>query len=101
MLAVSLNFIISVCWIFQLGGLAGNLMMKWHHRDFPSDVFIILETLQALLCIGKCYVVFYFTLSNEIGRGNTGFTLLFQQHALRIMIDLLCASHPINVSVKN
>ena len=31
------------------GTLAGNLMMKHAHQDFPSDVFLILETVGALL----------------------------------------------------
>ena len=31
------------------GTLAGNLMMKHAHKDFPSDVFVCLETLAAIL----------------------------------------------------
>ena len=31
------------------GTLAGNLMMKHQHRDFPSDVFVCFETLAATL----------------------------------------------------
>ena len=31
------------------GTLAGNLMMKHAHRDFPSDVFVCFETLAATL----------------------------------------------------
>ena len=31
------------------GSLAGNLMMKHYHKDFPSDVFVCLETVGAQL----------------------------------------------------
>ena len=33
------------------GTLAGNLMMKHAHQDFPSDVFLTMETMGALLDI--------------------------------------------------
>jgi CO/xanthine dehydrogenase FAD-binding subunit len=32
--------------------LAGNLMVKHTHRDFPSDIFLVLETVGAKLEIG-------------------------------------------------
>ncbi|RZC34943.1 indole-3-acetaldehyde oxidase-like, partial [Asbolus verrucosus] len=35
----------------NLGTLAGNLMMKHDHHDFPSDIFLILETVGAVLLI--------------------------------------------------
>ena len=35
------------------GTLAGNLMMKHAHQDFPSDVFITLTTIGAMLEIVK------------------------------------------------
>ena len=31
------------------GTLAGNLMMKHAHQDFPSDVFITMTTIGAML----------------------------------------------------
>ncbi|CAH0562395.1 unnamed protein product [Brassicogethes aeneus] len=33
------------------GTIAGNLMLKHQHKDFPSDIFLILETLGAQLTI--------------------------------------------------
>ncbi|CAG9761736.1 unnamed protein product [Ceutorhynchus assimilis] len=35
----------------NIGTLAGNLMIKHHHNEFPSDVFLILETVAATLVI--------------------------------------------------
>ena len=37
--------------IEQLGSVAGNLMIKHAHREFPSDVFIALETVGAQITI--------------------------------------------------
>lgn len=33
--------------LFQAGCIAGNLMIKHAHPDFPSDIFTILESLAA------------------------------------------------------
>jgi xanthine dehydrogenase/oxidase len=38
------------------GTLAGNLMIKHDHNDFPSDIFLILETAGALLTVGTNYL---------------------------------------------
>ncbi|XP_050309802.1 uncharacterized protein LOC126745822 isoform X2 [Anthonomus grandis grandis] len=35
----------------NIGTLAGNLMMKHKHNEFPSDIFLILETANAVLVI--------------------------------------------------
>lgn len=42
----------------NIGTLAGNLMIKHAHNDFPSDIFLILETVGAKLCLEtmKCIV---------------------------------------------
>lgn len=37
---------------FQIGTLAGNLMIKHNHKEFPSDVFLLLETFQATIVLG-------------------------------------------------
>lgn len=37
----------------QIGTLAGNLMMKYQFNDFPSDVFLLLESAGATLSIGE------------------------------------------------
>jgi len=44
----------------KAGTWSGNLMLKHAHRDFPSDVFLLLETVGAKLNIGMsvayCYI---------------------------------------------
>ena len=42
------------------GTLAGNLMMKHAHQDFPSDVFITLTTIGAMLEIVKVKMFYKF-----------------------------------------
>lgn len=39
--------------LFQLGSIAGNLMVKHEHRDFASDIFLLFETIGAQLTISK------------------------------------------------
>ena len=39
----------------QVASWAGNLMLKWHHRDFVSDIFIVLEAVQAKIKISKYF----------------------------------------------
>ncbi|KAJ2951524.1 hypothetical protein O0L34_g13676 [Tuta absoluta] len=36
----------------NLGTIAGNLMIKYQHNEFPSDVFLLFETVGAQLTIG-------------------------------------------------
>ncbi|XP_037075287.1 LOW QUALITY PROTEIN: indole-3-acetaldehyde oxidase-like [Pollicipes pollicipes] len=35
----------------NMGSWAGNLMIKYHHREFPSDVFLLLTTARAKLVV--------------------------------------------------
>lgn len=39
--------------MLQVGSVAGNLMIKHTHREFPSDLFLILETAGAQVHIGN------------------------------------------------
>lgn len=39
-------------YLFQIGTLAGNLSIKHQHNDFPSDIFLIFETVGAVFTIG-------------------------------------------------
>ena len=36
----------------NLGTLGGNLMLKHAHREFPSDIFVVLEAIGAMVTIG-------------------------------------------------
>jgi hypothetical protein len=40
-------------FLFQTGTIAGNLAMKHEHNKFPSDIYLILETVGATLNIGE------------------------------------------------
>ena len=40
-------------FMLQVGSVAGNLMIKHTHREFPSDLFLILETAGAQVHIGN------------------------------------------------
>ena len=35
----------------NVGTLAGNLMLKYAHNDFPSDIFALLESLGAQIAV--------------------------------------------------
>ncbi|XP_065166258.1 uncharacterized protein [Atheta coriaria] len=37
----------------NIGTIAGNLFMKYKHNEFPSDVFLLLETMNAKLVLGS------------------------------------------------
>ena len=37
--------------IIQVASLAGNVMLKYHNRDFPSDVTTVLESLKATMVV--------------------------------------------------
>lgn len=39
----------------NVGTIAGNLMIKHQHNEFPSDMFLMLETIGAKLVIGNYY----------------------------------------------
>lgn len=34
---------------FQVGSIAGNLSIKHAHKEFPSDIYLLLETINAKL----------------------------------------------------
>ena len=42
-----------------MGTWAGNLMMKYYHKDFPSDIFILLETVGATLSICETFIMLH------------------------------------------
>lgn len=56
---IMLNIQIPFNVIFQIGTIAGNLVMKKEHPDFVSDVYVMLETVGATLNISELYI-FYF-----------------------------------------
>jgi hypothetical protein len=37
----------------QIGTIAGNLAMKHEHNEFPSDMYLMLETVGATLNVGE------------------------------------------------
>lgn len=39
--------------LFQLGTIGGNLMIKHQHNEFPSDIYLLLETVGAQVTISK------------------------------------------------
>ena len=45
--------IIIYMYMLQLGTVAGNLMLKHMYRDFPSDVYLLLEAIGAEMTLGK------------------------------------------------
>ena len=48
-----MNYFLCVCLLQQLASWAGNLMLKYKHNDFPSDVFTLLECVSASLTLCK------------------------------------------------
>lgn len=48
---ISIHAHIHTSKYFQLGTIGGNLMIKNQHNEFPSDVFILLETVGAMVTI--------------------------------------------------
>ena len=54
-----MNYFLCVCLLQQLASWAGNLMLKYKHNDFPSDVFTLLECVSASLTLCK----FFFSLT--------------------------------------
>ncbi len=47
------KYIILLHFFRQLGSIAGNLMLKHAHIEFPSDVFICFETVGAKVNLSK------------------------------------------------
>lgn len=50
--------------LFQIGTLAGNLMMKNLYPDFQSDIFLLFECVGATLTIGN--LEFYLVILLDI-----------------------------------
>lgn len=48
-----MEFYLCIVDFFQIGTVAGNLMLKHRVRTFSSDVFLLLECVGALLTIGN------------------------------------------------
>ena len=46
-------YIIMLYHFIQAGSWAGNLMLKHKHPEFPSDMFVLLETVGAKIYISK------------------------------------------------
>ena len=43
---------------WKAGSVAGNLMLKHDHHEFPSDLFIVLETVGSKINISKILKVY-------------------------------------------
>uniref|UniRef100_UPI00398ECDFD xanthine dehydrogenase-like isoform X4 n=1 Tax=Pristiophorus japonicus TaxID=55135 RepID=UPI00398ECDFD len=59
------------------GGWAGNLMMKWKHRDFVSDVFVAFEVADAKVTISDIANVKTYTLMQFLDVNMQGKILLY------------------------
>lgn len=51
--------LITIKVFFQIGTIAGNLMIKHQHNEFQSDIFLILETFKATIIVGKVIEIIY------------------------------------------
>ncbi|XP_068917112.1 xanthine dehydrogenase-like [Tenebrio molitor] len=69
------------------GTLAGNLMIKHDHNDFPSDIFLILETAGALLTVVSLY--------GDITLAPRDF-IKYDMH-LKVLKNIILCEHPYNV----
>ncbi|KAJ3622741.1 hypothetical protein MTP99_019023 [Tenebrio molitor] len=69
------------------GTLAGNLMIKHDHNDFPSDIFLILETAGALLTVVSLY--------GDITLAPRDF-IKYDMH-LKVLKNIILCEHPDNV----
>ncbi|XP_069792527.1 xanthine dehydrogenase/oxidase-like isoform X2 [Narcine bancroftii] len=59
------------------GGWAGNLMMKWMHHEFVSDVFVVLEAAGAKVTVSYIDAVNVYTLMDFLDVNMQGKFLLF------------------------
>lgn len=48
---------------FKIGTIAGNLSLKHDHHEFPSDIFLLLETISTKLIIGTLNVYFLYNVT--------------------------------------
>ena len=80
----------SIRFSSQRATWSGNLMLKNHHKDFPSDVFNIMTVLKASLYVGNTNIYVFVCLC---------FSAFFSLSVCRSVFLSVCLSVYVSVSV--